>query len=157
MKYLIISLLLIVPESNNNTLNKAPDKEKILELVNSYRQNGCNCGSDYFPAVAPVIWNDTLESAAQIHSEDMDNNDFFAHRGSNRSNAGQRLLDLGYDWMFYGENIGKGYNSEKDVVAAWIRSKIHCKNIMNPNFKEIGVASSGIYWTMVFARKKDWR
>ena len=134
---------------------KEPNQKKLLELVNNYRQKGCNCGSEYFPSAEPIVWNDLLESAAKIHSDDMNKNNFFSHTGSDGNNAGYRISNVGYNWSTCGENIAKGYKTEDDVIIGWINSEGHCKNIMNPDFKEMGVATSGEYWTQVFGKKRE--
>jgi uncharacterized protein YkwD len=46
-----------------------------------------------------------------------------------------------------------GYTTEKQVVDAWLKSPGHCKNIMNKNYKEMGVARVGTYWTQTFGTK----
>jgi uncharacterized protein YkwD len=131
------------------------DKVKLLQLVNNYRSSGCNCtDSDYYAPTTPVIWNDTLALAADDHSLDMSSNNFFSHTGSDSSNAGNRITRRGYTWKAYGENIAKGYKNEEAVVNGWINSPGHCKNIMSPNFKEMGVARRGNYWTQVFGTRK---
>lgn len=130
------------------------DQQELLNLVNQVRQNGCNCGDEYFPPVNPVVWNDTLEKAAQNHSDDMDKKGFFSHTGSDGSSAGDRITDVGYFWSTYGENIAAGYSSEQTVIQGWLDSDGHCKNIMNGNFTEMGIATKGAYWTQVFAAKK---
>lgn len=130
------------------------DQQELLDLVNEVRQSGCNCGDEYFSPVSPVAWNDTLEKAAQIHSDDMNKKNFFSHTGSDGSSAGDRITELGYDWSTYGENIAAGYTSEQTVIQGWLDSDGHCKNIMNGNFTEMGIATKGSYWTQVFATKK---
>jgi len=127
------------------------DRELLLQLVNNIRQQGCNCGDDYYAATTPVTWNNALEQAALTHCNDMYENNFFSHVSSNGSNLGDRVKKSGYIWSACGENIGKGYISEEDVVSGWLSSPGHCKNLMNPVFKEMGVARTGEYWTQVFA------
>lgn len=122
----------------------------MLQLVNAYRSKGCNCGDEYFDATTPLTWNDTLELAAYNHSTDMNSKNFFDHKGSDGSMANNRIEKYNYNWTAYGENIASGYQTESEVVEAWIKSPGHCKNIMNPNFEEIGVARAGDYWTQVF-------
>ena len=139
--------------TSGNEMEKSNEKH-ILALVNSYREKGCNCGSKYYPPVEPIAWNDLLESAAQKHSDDMNKNKFFSHTGSDGSKVGNRITNAGYNWAACGENIAKGYRLEDDVIKGWINSEGHCKNIMNPNFKEMGVAVSGDYWTQVFGKKR---
>ena len=121
--------------------------------VNSYRETGCNCGGTFFPAVNPVVWNDTLELAAEIHSVDMDSNNFFSHTGSDGSSPSQRVSRVNYPWRTVGENIARGQPTERLVVEAWINSPGHCRNIMNGSFEEMGVAEQNLFWTQIFARK----
>lgn len=128
-----------------------PSKTKLLDLVNSYRTSGCTCGTVYYPPVNPLIWNDTLEVAAQKHSDDMNAKQYFSHTGSDGSNTGDRLSRLNYIYATYGENIAEGYANEADVMVGWIKSPGHCQNIMNGDFTQMGVATSGKYWTQVFS------
>ncbi len=127
------------------------DKQLLIDLVNSYRTSGCRCGSTDMPPVEPIVWNKNLEKAAKQHSEDMNNRDYFSHTGSDGSSTGDRIMQNNYLWSLYGENIGKGYSNEQAVVKGWINSPPHCKNIMNPRVKDMGVARSGAYWTQVLA------
>lgn len=126
------------------------NKKLMLQLLNTVRASGCRCeGINYKPA-PPLCWNDLLEAAAQKHSNDMFQKNYFNHIEGDGSNGGTRIDAAGYKWMTYGENIGMGYRNEKEVVAAWLKSPGHCKNIMNPQYKEVGVACAGLYWTQDF-------
>ncbi len=129
------------------------DKAKILLLINGVRQTGCNCGSVSMPPVASVVWNDKLAKAGYDHSVDMNINNYFSHTGPDGSNADQRITAAGYSWKTYGENIAKGYTTEQAVVNGWLTSEGHCKNIMNGNFKDMGVGREHNYWTQVFGAK----
>jgi len=107
--------------------------------------------------VSPLVQNSLLTNAARGHSADMANNNFFSHTGSDGSNAGDRIIRTGYDWITYGENIAAGYGTAGEVVNGWMNSPGHRANILNPDFREIGVgyaynASSiyGTYWTADF-------
>lgn len=130
---------------------KNPDKQLLLELVNEQRSKGCNCGDTYYGPVDAVTWNDRLEEAAQNHSNDMDKNDNLDHTGSDGSLPGDRINSTGYTWITYGENIAAGYSTESEVIKGWLDSPGHCKNIMNGDVTEMGVATSEAYWTQVFA------
>lgn len=56
--------------------------------------------------------------------------------------------------VFYqtaGENIAVGYKTPEQVVAGWMNSEGHRKNILNPKFTAIGVGYlEGGYWTQFF-------
>lgn len=129
------------------------DKAKMLQLINSVRQAGYKCGNTIMPAVATVAWNDKLAKAAYDHSLDMKTNNYFSHSGLNGSNPGTRISAAGYSWKAYGENIAEGYTSEKAVVNGWLNSEGHCKNIMSPLFKEMGVGREANYWTQEFGSR----
>lgn len=129
------------------------DKELMLKLVNSARTKGCNCGDKYFSPVPALAWNEQLEKAAIAHTKDMSQKKFFSHTGADGSTVATRMEKAGYKWISFGENIGLGYQSEQEAVEAWLKSPGHCKNMMSPKFKEIGVARMGEYWTQVFGAK----
>lgn len=129
------------------------NQSTLLQLVNNTRQLGCTCGSTVMPPVAAVTWSNQLSTAASNHSNDMSSNNYFSHTGLNGSTAGERITAAGYMWRAYGENIAKGYTSEQAVVDGWLKSEGHCKNIMSPLFKEMGVARVSTYWTQEFASK----
>lgn len=129
------------------------NKTVLLQLVNDARKKGCNCGSIYYSPTSVLTWNDQLEKAAYGHSQDMYQHKYFSHTGSNGSGSGERIADAGYNWRWYGENIAEGYPTEKEVVAGWLSSPGHCANIMNKNYKEMGVARVGDYWTQDFGSK----
>lgn len=137
-----------IPENQQNEF-----KEKLLKLVNEVRTSGCNCAGEYQAPVDEVVWNDTLAKVAYNHSVDMDENNYFSHTDLNGGSPGDRMRDAGYSWTTYGENIANGYTDEEAVIEGWLKSPGHCKNIMNGNFKEMGVGKSGTYWTQVFGKR----
>jgi len=137
---------------NENSLSDT-NKQTLLSLVNEVRQKGCDCGTIKMPPVEPLVWNDQLEAAALEHSLDMNEKNYFDHIGSNGSTFAERLTKTGFKWTSCGENIAMGFQTEQEVVNGWINSQGHCKNIMTANFKYMGVARSGTYWTQVFAGK----
>ncbi|MFT4092198.1 MAG: CAP domain-containing protein [Niabella sp.] len=129
------------------------NRNKLLQLVNTVRKTGCNCGATAMPPVAAIAWNELLATAAYNHSKDMNLENYFSHIGSDGSSPGDRILATGYKWKSYGENIAKGYATEKEVIEGWLKSEVHCKNIMNASFKEMGVSKAGAYWTQVFGSR----
>ena len=136
-----------IPKSVPVSLNKSV----MLQLVNKVRQSGCQCGDTYYYPVAPVKWNIQLEAAAYSHSADMYSKGYFSHAAPNGVRGGERIEREGYNWAAFGENIGTGYKTEKAVVEGWLQSPSHCKNIMNKQYKEMGVARVGTLWTQAFA------
>ncbi|MFF4211212.1 CAP domain-containing protein [Streptomyces sp. NPDC001796] len=116
---------------------------RVVALVNSERAKaGC----------APLTVNSKLTKAAQAHSADMAAHKNMSHTGSDGSSPGDRITSAGYSWSSYGENIAYGYSTPESVMAAWMASPGHKRNILDCGFKEIGVglAQPGSYWTQDF-------
>lgn len=53
-----------------------------------------------------------------------------------------------------GENLAKGQLSVKQVMADWMESPNHRKNILRPEFEEIGIGLFGDVWVQNFGRLK---
>ncbi len=51
-----------------------------------------------------------------------------------------------------GENIARGFSAANSVVRAWLNSPSHRKNIMNCQFRTIGIGfnGDGDYWVQDF-------
>lgn len=133
-------------------------EKKMVTLINNARSLKRKCGLKAFTPADPVKWNSTLVKASLNHSRDMAKHDFLSHTGSKGSSAGERVKKVGYAWKSVGENISAGSETCEKVVADWLNSPGHCKNIMNSNFTEVGAAcfrnpssKYGTYWTLVLA------
>jgi uncharacterized protein YkwD len=131
------------------------DRDKILELVNNYRIKGVTCKGVSYPPVSKVRWNNQLEHMAYNHSKDMKSLDYFDHVSADGRKVSDRAKEVEYKFKTIGENIAWGQKNEKSVVDAWINSPGHCRNIMNKNFKEMGVGRVGVYWTQNFGSSWD--
>lgn len=130
-----------------------PDKAKLLILVNNARSQARTCDVETLPAAPPVKWSEALARVAQKHSEDMDAAKHLSHIGTDGSFLEDRLEAEGYEATVWAENLAVGSPTEEDVVALWLDSPGHCENIMNAQVLEMGVGTSGPYWTMVLAGK----
>ena len=78
--YMIFLLILTTACGVLNTLDEeelTEEQRQWVDLVNAKRQSGYRCGSEYFPAVDPIAWNEELTVAAQRHSDDMFEHDHF--------------------------------------------------------------------------------
>lgn len=131
--------------------------KKILTLANAARAKARSCGAKRYAAAPPLAWNAALADAARAHSDDMANNNYFAHEDKDGTRAAERAQQAGYRWKRIGENIAAGQDSAKNAVDGWLSSPGHCANLMNPQFREMGAAYAIneksdllIYWTQVF-------
>jgi len=95
-----------------------------------------------------------LDQAAERHTADMRDNEFFSHTGSDGTQAADRVNDTGYQWARVGENLAQGSNTPEEVVQRWMDSEGHRANILQADFTEIGLAvtDGGPLWAQVFAR-----
>lgn len=133
-----------------------PDQILLVSLVNEIRTTGFQCGSTNMPAVQPISWSDLLESAAKKHSEYMNSIGDLRHDSADGSNAGNRIEAEGYNLVIgsWAENIAVGHATEESVFNAWKDSESHCKNMMKAEANEMGIGTSGAYWTMDFAAQQ---
>lgn len=119
---------------------------ELLDLINAERARR---------RLAPVAWHDRVAVAAQRHSADMAARRSMQHAGSDGSNAGDRLHAAGFDWVTYAENIAAGFTDPHTLIAAWMGSDQHRRNILGPyTVAGIGLAASSdgtLYWTLDLA------
>lgn len=133
-------------------------REKMIFLINRARARSRNCGYKIFTPAGAVTWNPTLARAALDHSVDMATGNFVSHEGADGGHVADRVEEVDYEWTSVGENISAGRESSEEVVAAWLRSPVHCENVMRASFTEIGGAcfhnkdtNYKTFWTVVFA------
>ena len=142
--------------------NSVEMEAEVLSLVNDIRSKGATCGGVYKSPVPELEWNEQLARAAEDHSRDMADKNYFSHTSLNGRTFVTRITNAGYTgYTTLGENIAAGYSTANDVVNGWMNSPGHCNNIMNPSFKDLGVGyayNSGSryrnYWTQDFGRKR---
>lgn len=136
-------------------------KNEFLKQINQLRSQGCNCGTTYMPPAPPVTWNTYLEQSAAGHAADMARQRYFSHTSKDGRSLEDRVALGGYVFNGYksfaiGENIAWGQESIIEVMNGWINSPGHCKNLMNPAFKEVGVAENNEYWVQDFGGRESW-
>jgi uncharacterized protein YkwD len=100
-------------------------------------------------------YDERLGRAAQRHSEDQARQGRTSHTGSDGSTLTSRIDDVGYGWSSLAENVAVGYGDVESVMAGWMASDGHRRNILSANV-DIGVglafgADGRLYWTQVFA------
>lgn len=126
------------------------DKSLLLEIINEVRTSGCICGKKKMPPVGKLKWNDRLELAALSHASDMHTNKYFSHTGLDGSEPWERAQRNNYISSYSGENILLGSENEIEAIDGWLESPPHCKNIMDPGFKDVAVAADGPAWVQMF-------
>ncbi|HAM37678.1 TPA: hypothetical protein DCP42_03125, partial [Patescibacteria group bacterium] len=103
----------------------------IISLTNQERSaNGLNTLKD----------NSKLAAAALAKANNMFEEQYWDHFGPNGETPWQYIRAEGYDYVYAGENLAKGFQTSEGVHEAWMASPTHAANIMSANYKDIGVA-----------------
>ena len=122
-------------------------EQKVVDLVNQERQK---------QGLKPLTLNKKLSDVARAKSKDMMDKGYFDHNSPTYGSPFDMMKQFGIEYTTAGENIAKGQQSPEDVMNAWMNSDGHRKNILNPDFTEIGVGyvkGDTTYWTQQFIGK----
>lgn len=122
----------------------SPFANQVVALVNQKRAAaGC----------VALRTDSRLTQAAVGHSVDMAARGYFAHDTPEGVSFVARDEAAGYRQPG-GENIAEGQRDPNEVMTAWMNSSGHRANILNCQFRAIGVGvyrgSAGLYWTQDF-------
>jgi len=133
------------PNEENNTDEQIESTlgAQIVAFCNEYR---------VAEGLEPLVEDPELDALAQIRAEEIVV--YFEHERPDGSDCFTVMKD--YKCTLCGENIAAGQGNPKDVVDAWMDSEGHRANIMNKDFKKIGIGYStggefGAYWAQLFA------
>ncbi|MFK4108864.1 CAP domain-containing protein [Streptomyces sp. NPDC002176] len=123
---------------------QAVAEAEVLRLVNVERAKvGCT----------PVAANSALTGLAEAFSSDMAARAFFDHTDPDGATPWDRAAKAGITGLG-GENIARGQSDAAAVMEAWMNSPGHRANILNCDFKTLGVgvhlAPGGPWWTQDF-------
>ncbi|WP_030168323.1 CAP domain-containing protein [Streptomyces sp. NRRL S-813] len=124
--------------------DQAAAEAEVLSLVNQERAKvGCS----------PVTANSSLTSLAEDFSKAMADQNFFDHTDPSGASPWDRAARLGITNLG-GENIARGQSDAAAVMDAWMNSPGHRANILNCDFKTLGVGvhfgPGGPWWTQDF-------
>ncbi|MBR0287907.1 MAG: hypothetical protein IJQ82_02900 [Selenomonadaceae bacterium] len=98
---------------------------EVLRLVNKERAKvGAN----------PLTFAKDLAASAYVRAVELPTK--FSHTRPNGTKCFTAMPQRGH---ILGENLAGGHTSPKQVVQAWMDSKTHRENILNKQYKELGV------------------
>ena len=133
-----------VPNNQSGASNQA---QEVLALVNQQRRaNG----------VGELQLDPTLTQAANIRAKELVTK--FSHTRPDGSSCFTVLNQVGYRYGMVGENIAAGYTNASAVMTGWMNSTGHRKNILNSEYKRIGIgyyydpnSEYGYHWVQLFS------
>jgi uncharacterized protein YkwD len=118
---------------------------RMLDSVNALRQ---------VQAAQPLELNSQLNAAAATHSRDMAVQNRPWHFGSDGSSPLDRVVRVGYQGRFLGENISETFETELQTLSAWMEIPESRSVILDPRATDMGFSwfqedSGKIWWTLV--------
>jgi len=90
--------------------------------------------------------NHKLTQAAHRKALDMLNSEYFAHTTPQGKPFYEWIEENKYNYLYAGENLAIDFSTNEGVISAWMQSSLHKANILNPNYKEIGLVSVRGNW-----------
>jgi uncharacterized protein YkwD len=96
----------------------------------------------------PALRSDSkLTSSAESKLQDMFKNQYFQHVAPSGESVSDVVRREKYEYIVVGENLALGvFGGDDQVVAAWMASPGHKRNILDARYQDIGVAvGQGMY------------
>jgi uncharacterized protein YkwD len=129
-------------------IHRADPSATTSELIEAHNQTREAAG------LAGLEPDTRLETAAMRHALDMAHRHRMSHRGGDGSSPFRRIQGQDYQFRRAGENVACGQNSVESVMADWMRSPGHRRNILG-EFTQIGAAcatdeNGTPYWCVTF-------
>jgi len=107
-------------------------RQTIFDLTNDERSSA---------GASALVADPALDAVAQAHAEDMAVRGYFDHTNPDGESPFDRMRNAGISFGYAGENIA-WYPSAESAVTGWINSPGHHSNMINGNFRKIGI---GVY------------
>lgn len=121
--------LLVQPSILGYASNITP--EQVIEMTNQKRlENG----------LSPLTINGQLNEAAQRKAGDMFAFNYWAHNSPSGRNPWDFFQEVGYKYLYAGENLARDFMNSSSVVEAWMNSPTHRDNVLNSRYQETGLA-----------------
>lgn len=124
---------IIVNSTNSQILgiSYSISDQELLVLVNQKRlENG----------LSPLTLNGNLSIAAHGKARHMLDNNYWAHFAPDGTSPWNFIINSGYNYVYAGENLAKGFINANDAVEAWMNSPTHRENILSSQYRDVGFA-----------------
>lgn len=119
---------------NPNVLGITSDlnQQDLIKLTNEQRQKN---------GLPPLNENPALNKAAEEKAKNMFAENYWAHYSPSGKSPWEFISNSGYKYSYAGENLARNFYTSKDVVDAWMSSKMgHKENILNTRYAEVGMS-----------------
>ncbi len=119
----------IVYPGQSSTSDLTPNQ--IIKLTNAARTSN---------GLKSLTTNVALNAGAELKANDMLSKQYFAHVSPTNVTPWFWFKKAGYNYSAAGENLAIDFTTSEDLVEAWLASPSHRKNLLNSQYKDIGVA-----------------
>lgn len=104
---------------------------ELITMTNKVRQ-GNN--------LPPLVLDTRLSQAAALKANNMIANNYWAHFAPDGTTPWSFIKNSGYNYLYAGENLAKGFTNSQEVINAWMDSPTHKDNILSTKYNDIGFA-----------------
>lgn len=127
-KILAIAALVLTPTTAHlSTITDA----RMIQLTNEIREKH---------GLPALTVNEKLAQAARLKGQDMLKYQYFAHISPSGVTPWFWMQKTQYQYEVAGENLAIDFTDADKVVQAWVNSPSHRANLLNPAYKETGLA-----------------
>ena len=117
------------PQIPGGTVTLNAQERLLFDLVNNERISR---------GLAPLKLHGQLTQLARLKSQDMLNNNYFAHESPTYGRSGDMLRSAGIRFSLAAENIGMGGNV-RSIFDAFMNSSGHRNKIISPRYTHTGI------------------
>jgi len=129
--FLLLLALLASPLMGVADLSREITPESVLREMNEQR---------LAEKLGPLRLDERLNQAAEDRMRDMEEMSYWSHRSPEGLSPFVWMKPRGYEFAFAGENLAAGFETVTILVDSWMESDGHRRNILSPDFDEVGVA-----------------
>jgi len=138
LTYVLVGLIILklasfgfLVEFSKTGLFADVSKTALIEMLNTQRQE---------QGIGILVENIELNEAAMLKAQNMFEQGYFSHNSPSGITPWFWFKMAGYDYYYAGENLGVGFLDSSEIHQAWNDSPLHKDNLLNPKYKEIGIA-----------------
>ena len=151
---ILVAILVLAPPMRAAGLSEEITAETVLREMNDER------AARNLPLLRI---DDRLAHAAEDRMRDMEEMSYWSHESPDGLSPFVWLRPRGYEFATAGENLAAGFETVSILVDSWMESKGHRRNILSPDFSEVGIAviegrttgrASGRSIVVLFARER---
>lgn len=119
-------------------------EQQIFDMTNIIRdQHG----------LSQLEWEESVSDVAFLHSQDMEENDYFSHENPDGDGLKERLSNHDVYYLAAGENIAAMYPDAAAAMEGWMNSESHREALLSEHYTHLGVGVYRLYYTQNFLQQ----